>query len=171
MSVAASVFQLTPGDAVRYVYLRQRMLIDDWGYAIPAGAIDPYSPATAEELLEDGRSATFGIAKPGEYGQLVAVATVTRSAHGRYAHRARLLSVFADVRHRGQGLGEAVVVAALERARSWPGVEFVDLCVNGGAVSAQRLYARLGFAEWGRQPDAADYDGKRVDEIHMTLGV
>lgn len=169
---AGQVIHLTEDDAVRYVYVRQRMLIDDWGLAGPAPG-GAYSPSAAKTLLGDHRSATFGIADSpaGSYGLLIAVATVTRNAHHKYAHRARLLSVFVDPPHRGKGFGEAVVAAAVEYARAWRGLEFIDLCVNGNAVSAQRLYARLGFVQWGRQSEAADSEGNRLDEIHMTLSL
>lgn len=168
---AGQVIHLTEDDAVRYVYVRQRMLIDDWSISGRA-PVATYSPSAARTLLGDHRSATFGIADPlgGSYGPLIAVATVTRNAHHKYAHRARLLSVFVDPPHRGKRLGEAVVAAAVEYARSWR-VEFVDLCVNGNAVPAQRLYARLGFVQWGRQQEAVDSDGNRLDEIHMTLSL
>ena len=160
--------RLGPDDAVRYVRARQGLLLHEWQSAgTPEGA-HTITPASIAGLLADHRSATFGIeASPG--AELIAIATITRTDYPRYAHRARLVSVYVEPRHRGRGVGETIVSAAVGVARGWRGVEFVDLCVSEHAAPAQRLYRRLGFVEWGRQAEATDYLGRRFDDIHMSL--
>ena len=59
--------------------------------------------------------------------------------------------------------------AAIDLARSWVGVDFVDLSVSENAPEAQRLYESLGFEQWGREPEVTEYEGQRYDEIYMTL--
>lgn len=58
--------------------------------------------------------------------------------------RARLEDVVVDASARGQGLGAALVEAALRRARS-AGAEAVDLTSHPTREAANRLYERLGF--------------------------
>lgn len=165
-----TAIRLGPEDGVRYVLIRQRMLLDDWGNAPPPGAgIEHLQPHSAAPFLGDPRSATFAIESPDDRDELLAVATVVRKVHPHYAHRAVLLKVFVDPRHRGNGYGADVVEATIDCARSWPGVEYLDLCVNHDAVPARRLYERLGFVEWGVQHDAAEAYGRRLTEYHMTL--
>ncbi|MFG2971711.1 GNAT family N-acetyltransferase [Streptomyces sp. NPDC048331] len=46
---------------------------------------------------------------------------------------------------RGQGAGEALVRACVERARALEGVTGLVLSTQGGMAEAHRIYARLGF--------------------------
>jgi ribosomal protein S18 acetylase RimI-like enzyme len=168
MNPAGQPFRLRPEDAVRYAHARQGLLAHEWEKAgTPEGA-HTITPAAISGLLADQKSATLGIeAAPG--AELIAIATITRTDYARYAHRARLVGVYVDPRERGKGLGEIIVTAAIDVAREWNGVEFVDLCVSDHATPAQRLYRRLGFVEWGRQSEATDYLGRRFADIHMSL--
>lgn len=59
--------------------------------------------------------------------------------------RAWIEDVVVDERARGQGLGEALTRAALDRARSL-GVKTVDLTSRPSREAANRLYQRVGFA-------------------------
>jgi RimJ/RimL family protein N-acetyltransferase len=101
--------------------------------------------------------------------ELIAGAGIMRARSPKFAHRASIWGVFVEPAYRGNGLGRAVVTAAIDLARSWSGVDYVDLGASGAAPEAQRLYERLGFAAWGREPEATEIDGRRYDEIHMTL--
>jgi ribosomal protein S18 acetylase RimI-like enzyme len=77
--------------------------------------------------------------------------------------------VFVEPDYRGRGLGRAVTSAAIAHARTWPGIDFIDLGVSENAPEALRLYESLGFTRWGREPEATQHEGRRYDEIHMTL--
>jgi len=92
-----------------------------------------------------------------------------RARSPKFAHRASIWGVFVEPAHRGKGLGQAVIAAAIDLARTWPGVDYIDLGASGAAPEAQRLYERLGFAAWGREPEATEIGGRRYDEIHMSL--
>jgi RimJ/RimL family protein N-acetyltransferase len=101
--------------------------------------------------------------------ELIAAAGIMRARSPKFAHRASIWGVFVEPAHRGKGLGQAVIAAAIDLARTWPGVDYIDLGASGAAPEAQRLYERLGFAAWGREPEATEIGGRRYDEIHMTL--
>ena len=60
--------------------------------------------------------------------------------------RAWIEDVVVDESARGRGVGEALTLAALERARS-AGARTVDLTSRPSREAANRLYQRLGFTE------------------------
>lgn len=71
----------------------------------------------------------------------------------------RMLAV--DPAGQGRGVGEALVRACVSRAREL-GCHAIVICVRSGfAVSAHRLYARLGFV---RTPE---YDWSPVDGVDL----
>lgn len=150
-------------DAARYGRLRRAMLEDaPWAFAA-----EPEDDEALGLFAAGEDSATFAIVGPG--GDLVAAASVTRARPRKFRHRARIWGVFVDPVHRSRGLGRATLVAALDLARSWPGLDFVDLGVSARSPEARRLYERLGFVVWGREPEATDHAGARHDELQMTL--
>ena len=60
--------------------------------------------------------------------------------------RAWIEDVVVDEAARGRGVGEALTLAALERARS-AGARTVDLTSRPSREAANRLYQRIGFTE------------------------
>ena len=69
---------------------------------------------------------------------------VFRSPSGLHAH---IEDVVVDVNQRGQGTGEALVLALLQAARQL-GLPGVSLTCNPRREAANRLYTRLGFKQW-----------------------
>ena len=126
---------------------------------------DTVKPEYMAKWFADLQNAAFAVEAEGD---LVAVASIAR-ARKKFAHRAKVWGVFVEPEYRGRGLGRVVMSAAIEWARAQGGIDFVDLAVSESALPAQRLYENLGFHAWGREPEATDHDGKRFDEIHMTL--
>ncbi len=84
-------------------------------------------------------------------------------------HRAIVWGMFVTPAARGKGVGAALLRAAVDHARAWPGVLQVQLAVTEAAVHAQRMYVRAGFREWGVEPRALQWEGRHVDEHHMVL--
>jgi ribosomal protein S18 acetylase RimI-like enzyme len=134
-------------------------------------------PDAVEEMLDRTNSGVFAVAEHGagsdadESGpaELVAAAGIVRQSRAKFVHRSRIWGVYVAPALRGRGLGRAVMAAAIELARSWPGVDYVDLSVSSNAPEALRMYESLGFVAWGREPEAIAVGGRRFDEIHMTL--
>ncbi|HEX6303939.1 MAG TPA: GNAT family N-acetyltransferase [Anaerolineales bacterium] len=149
--------RLTPADAERYARLRMRMLTAMPG-AFDASPQDDEAlhPAWLARMLAEEYGAIFAIQAPGPPGlnrvglneasdapKLIAAATITRAKQPQFAHRARIWGVFVEPPQRGKGLGRALLSAAIDLARSWVGVDFVDLSVSENAPEAQRLYESL----------------------------
>lgn len=174
-SFDASTIRLKLADAERYVRLRQRMLANaPWAYSASPSDDVALDLARVAERLADEHAATFAIEAPGGHAsqgqpELIAAAGILRAKPPKFAHRATLWGVFVEPSHRGKGLGRAVVTEAIETARTWPGVVFIDLGVSANAPEAQRLYESLGFEKWGREPESTEHEGRRYDEIYMAL--
>lgn len=175
--------RLKPSDAERYARLRLRMLIAmPWAFDASPQDDKALDRTWLAGMLAEEHSAIFAIQAPGPPGldwvglkeasdapELIAAASITRAKQPQFAHRARIWGVFVEPPQRGKGMGRALLGAAIELAQSWEGVDFVDLSVSENAPEAQRLYESLGFEQWGREPEATEYEGRRYDEIYMTL--
>lgn len=177
-----TVIRLGPGDAERYARLRLRMLtLAPWAFSATPEDDEALDVPRLAETFAQEHHATFAIEAArsleldsqieGEPGGpvLVGSASVTRATSPKFSHRARIWGVFVDPASRGRSLGRALMDAAITHAQSWPGLAFLDLSVSANSPEAQRLYESFGFAAWGREPEATEHEGRRYDEIHMTL--
>ena len=70
---------------------------------------------------------------------------------------------------RGRGVGRALLEDAIRRAREIPGLVQIQLSVVEGQAPAAGLYARLGFAEYGRESRAFFAQGEYYDELLLAL--
>jgi RimJ/RimL family protein N-acetyltransferase len=113
--------------------------------------------------------ASFAVLGSFEGGTLVGMVGVTRLEKLKSRHRARIWGMFVMPPFRGRGLGAALLDAAIDHARSWPGVVRVELSVFETAEDARRLYERAGFREWGKEPRAMQWEGRFVAEHHLIL--
>lgn len=100
---------------------------------------------------------------------LVGMVGVVRGTQVKRRHRAGIWGMYVSPRARGKGTGRRLLEAAIETARSWPGVEQVHLSVTETSVEARRLYESAGFREWGREPRSVLWEGRYVEEIHLVL--
>lgn len=114
-------------------------------------------------------SGDFAILGAFDDGALVAMAGVVRLGKVKTRHRAMIWGMFVTPAARRQGLGAALLGAAIDRARSWPGVVTVELSVLDPAEDAARLYRRAGFREWGVEARAIQWEGRFVAEHHLVL--
>ncbi|MGA8276421.1 MAG: GNAT family N-acetyltransferase [Thermoplasmata archaeon] len=78
-----------------------------------------------------------------------------------------VLGVLVDHRFRGRGAGRAMMIRALEEARSR--FEIVRLSVFADNVRAKELYRRLGFVPYGLLPRAIRRGDRYIDEEFMFL--
>lgn len=85
-------------------------------------------------------------------------------------HRARL-GIGVEREFRGQGVGNALIAAALTWARRERKLGWIDLSVFAHNQRALRLYERLGFRETGRTADAYRVGDLRIDDVHMVLAL
>ena len=98
--------------------------------------------------------------------QLLGCGALKEPANPVMAKMAEVTKVMAHPEARGRGVGEALVTALVELARS-RGKELLTLECRGNNHVAQRLYARCGFAVTGRRPDAIAVGDDRFDQVLM----
>jgi RimJ/RimL family protein N-acetyltransferase len=99
--------------------------------------------------------------------RLVGIMGIRRERHRKLAHRALLWGVFVAPEGRQHGVGRALGVAALEFAREKLAARQVILGVGARNARALALYEKLGFRQFGYEPDYIFLDGEYYDEIHM----
>lgn len=164
--MSTAPFKLGPEDADRYWEIRQLMLTDTpWAFASDPESDNARDPSRFISRISRPFNEILSIAS--ETGVLIATAGVVQRPRQKLGHRAEIWGVYVHPDHRGRGLGAAVVRAAMDEALSWPGVESVALSVSERS-EAKRLYERLGFRQWGHEPDCLRIGGESYDEIHMV---
>lgn len=158
---------LTPDDAERYVVLRREMLADaPWAFGASPGFDRGSDVAGVRDSLgRDGYAIVAAEVFAG--GPLVAAVGVRREDQPKRRHIAGIWGVYVTPGWRGKRLANAVMVAAIDIARTWPGVEVLQLSVSVNSPAALRLYESLGFVAWGNEPDCLRVDGRSFAEIHM----
>lgn len=109
--------------------------------------------------------ASFGVFDPDLAGAVV----VHRSLKEKEAHRAGISGLYVRPEYRRRGMGTALLAAAVDFARSLPGVTHLHLGVSAISAPALRLYERAGFVTWGIEPEAFRVDGVFIATHHMVL--
>ena len=158
---------LTPDDTARYAEVRRAMLAESPRAFTADPASDPGCDAGAMATRLRGPGQAIVAAKLGD--EIVGAAGLARETRSKLAHRALLWGVWVRPEARGRGLGERIVSRAIDEARAWSGVRQVVLIVCTAQREAVALYRRLGFVEWGVEPDVVQVDGVFYDEMHMHL--
>ncbi len=81
-------------------------------------------------------------------------------------HKGMLVGMYVRPGARNRGVGRRLVEAVIDLARQR--VELIQLAVVSDNESARRLYARLGFAEYGIEKRALKQRGRYYDEVLMS---
>jgi RimJ/RimL family protein N-acetyltransferase len=82
------------------------------------------------------------------------------------SHKGLLWGMYVRPAARGTGIAQRLVEAVIDFAR--PRVELIQLSVVMGNEAARRLYARLGFVEYGIERNSMKHNGRYYDEILMA---
>ncbi len=159
---------LTEADAEAYRRLRLRALRDHpdlFGRA--------YEEAQSlKEMVEDFRSQHNGVASfiLGAFeGNLVGIVTCSRERGIKRQHKALIWGMYVAPEARGRGIGRALLLEAIERARAWPGLEQIWLSVGTHNRPAHALYRSCGFEVFGLERRALKLGDGYFDEEQMVL--
>ena len=101
--------------------------------------------------------------------ELAGMAGFYREARVKKRHQGRIWGVFVSPEFRNKGLGRALLMAVLEKARALEGLNSILLTVATTQESARKLYASLGFRSFGIEPRAVGVNGQYLDEEYMIL--
>ena len=158
---------LTADDAVEYRPVRLRALVEH-PHAFGSDAQEWRNTPIEEVAARLHRPDSFVL---GAFidGALVGTAGAYRVDRVKLRHKASIVGVYVAPEARGQGIGRALVSAAMERARAWEGVTQLHLSVAVPNDAARQLYLSLGFRVYGLEPRAIKLPDRYVDEEHMVL--
>jgi len=100
---------------------------------------------------------------------LIGVVGFYRAVHAKQSHKGTLWGMYVTPARRRQGVGCALVAAAIERARNLSGIVTITLRVVASNEAAKRLYALQGFQVVGIEQKAIQLDEGYVAEALMQL--
>ncbi len=161
MSAAFRIRHAEPGDAPGLQHLFSEV-------SAYAGTLQPPYPSVSAwtRRLTDMPSHVVQLVADDD-GALVGAVGFDVIQHPRRRHVANLgMAVLQD--RRGEGIGAALLVAAIETAERWHGVRRIELEVYVDNAAAIALYARHGFVEEGLARAYALRDGAYVDVMLMA---
>jgi ribosomal protein S18 acetylase RimI-like enzyme len=84
-------------------------------------------------------------------------------------HKAWIWGVFVTPAARGRGIARKLLLAAIARAKTIPGLEITLLTVSVNQPAPRRLYESLGFRSIGVEPKGLKIGDQYLDEEHMVL--
>ncbi len=94
-----------------------------------------------------------------------------REQADKVRHVGNIWGMYVAPEARGQGIGKALMIEAIDRARSLTGLDHILLGVVESQTIARRLYAALGFVVYGREPHAVRIGDRYLDEELMILSL
>ncbi len=163
--------RLGPDDAEAYQQFRNEMLLDSpWSFLSSPGDDIAEDRVVLREKLRDPENVIIAVEDPADR-VMISVAGVYRIQRVKMRHWASIWGVYTTPRARRRGCSRAAVGAAIEVARSWEGVEMLNIGVSANAPGALRLYESLGFVAWGREPCVTRVGGQTYDEIHLAMRI
>ena len=154
-----------------------------WNFRLRALRENPESfGASYEEILERGiaggtqqglrrnefasDSATFGAF---EGGTLVGITGFRREPEIKRQHKGVIWGMYVPQDMRGKGIGKALLQAAIEYAKTLPGLEQINLSVVLTSKEARHLFIDQGFDTFGVERHALKLHERYFDQEHMTL--
>lgn len=158
----AEVRRLSPAEAALYRDIRLealRLSPEAFSSTFAVEAAEP--PEWFADRL--GASAVFG-AFAGK--ELLGIAGFFARMGAKEAHKGVLWGVYVRPAARGAGLGRRLAEAVLAHARHC--VELIQTSVISGNAPARRLYAGLGFVEYGIEKNALKENGQYWDDVLMA---
>jgi ribosomal protein S18 acetylase RimI-like enzyme len=99
-------------------------------------------------------------------GEIVGMAGFLGRAGAKDAHKGYLWGMYVRTDSRNAGVGKKLAAAVIEFARQH--VEILQLEVASENEAARRLYASLGFVEYGIERKALKQHGRYYDEVLMA---
>lgn len=161
--------ELTAADAGSYRELRLYSVEESPAAFGPTPTeVAALPPEVYAERLADEQNHTFGAFAAG--GQLAGVTVLRRESREKSRHKDSIFSVYVRPEFRGQGVGRALMEAALARARE-RGLRQVTLGVNAASEAAVRVYEACGFERYGLERDALKLGEQFYDMIYMVYWV
>jgi RimJ/RimL family protein N-acetyltransferase len=163
-----SIRELNPDDAPQMRELRLLGLQTDsfaFGASYETESLQPLAFFESRCTSSDG-NVLFGAFVEEE---LVAITSIVREQGLKTKHHAGIYAVYTHPNFRGQGISGALLRKAINTAKEWQGLEFIQLGVATNNPAAIAVYKKAGFKTWGTQEAALMVNGEYFDEHYMAL--
>ena len=154
--------EVDAADAVQYRDIRLEALRanpEAFGSTLEIEAAQPLSWFSSRL----GSSILLGVFRD---AQLVAIAGFAIQQGQKKAHKGVIWGMYVRPDARMAGIGRRLIEAIIDLARHR--VELIQLTVVRDNEQARRLYASLGFQEYGIEKNALKQDGRYYDEVLMA---
>lgn len=106
-----------------------------------------------------------------ESGMLVGSVAFVREGGMKTSHKANVFGLYVAPEFRGKGIGKALMLELIRRAKLRDGVEQINLAVISENETAKNLYKSIGFEVFGVEHKALKYNGNYYDEDFMVLNL
>ncbi|GGA38759.1 GNAT family N-acetyltransferase [Psychrobacillus lasiicapitis] len=162
---------LTPTDASAYWKLRLEALQQN-----PEAFATSYEEAIqranpieqVEKNLQTEGNYTFGAF---QQDKLVGMVTLSQEGYLKMKHRANIFAMYVSPQARGLGAGKALLIEAIDKAKSIKEIEKINLSVVSTNEKAKKLYSQLEFKVFGVEEKALKVADTYYDEDHMVLSL
>jgi len=160
---------LTAADAEAFWHLRLEMLRND--PASFADSTDEHETTAVDvvrqRLAESDPASNFVVGSFAD-GRLTGSAGFFRRPNNKERHKGHVWGVYVSPSQRGKGVGKALMLDIINRARQIQGIEQITL-VASARLPAQKLYESVGFKGYGIEPHSLKIGDSYVDDILMVL--
>ena len=168
-SPRATIRVLGPDDATALHALRLRALREHpEAFGRTPEEMDPVEVWARRLAADVGSDHDFTLGAF-EDAALVGMAGCHREAAVKHRHVAYIWGMYVQPERQRRGLGRALLVAAIERARTWPELEQLWLDVVTVNPGARALYASCGFTSMGIKRRSLKVGDRYYDEELMGL--
>jgi len=161
--------RLAPGESGAYRALRLESLRrypDSFGSTYEEEARLAHLPF--ETAIEEDAAERFVVGAFTDE-RLVGIAAFARVPGRKRRHRGEITGVFVDPECRGRAVGAALMRKLLQLAFALGDIDQVELRVVSTNAAALRLYAKLGFEQFGLQKDFFKDAGLSWDQCFLAL--
>ena len=158
-------------DAVQYRALRIRALREHpEAYGATLESMEKQPIDDVAERLRRAERDGYAIFGAFDHDALIGLAALGHQlGNTKRQHRAGVFQMYVAPEARGRKVGRELLLAAIERARSYPEVEEVTLAVTVGNQAARNLYLNTGFVPSHIEPRYLKIDGIYYDIEWMRL--
>ena len=104
-----------------------------------------------------------------EKGELVGIITLYEENLDKLKHRAHIGAMYVSDCARGLGIGKALMVEVIEKAKSLEGVEQVYLAVVSTNETAKKLYFSMGFEVFGTEKKGLKLNNNSYFDVDFLI--
>ena len=160
---------LTADDAEAFWHLRLEMLRNDpASFADSTEEHETTAVDSVRRRLEESDPASNFVVGSFADGRLTGSAGFFRRPNNKERHKGHVWGVYVSPSQRGKGVGKALMLEIIHRARQIAGIEQITL-VASAKLPAQKLYEAVGFKGYGIEPHSLKIGAEYVDDILMVL--